>query len=145
MRSHPKKWHLLIPDVAPRGDSLQLGQLRLNPPGLGSKCGKRVERFSDFGKYKGNFRNHTTSLPTYRTLSKWGKWVDRLSDFGKYKGYITGCPISQTSLCFCYFLGFWSKYRGTSDSHWIAHEILISKLTLLSFLREKLTKLRHKT
>ena len=27
---------------------LQLGQLRLNPPGLGSKCGKRVERLSDF-------------------------------------------------------------------------------------------------
>ena len=60
---------------------IQLGQLRLNPPRLGSKCGKRVERFSDFGKYKGNFRNHTTSLPTYHTLSKWGKWVDRLSDF----------------------------------------------------------------
>ena len=29
-------------------NSLQLGQLRLNPPGLGSKCGKRVERLSDF-------------------------------------------------------------------------------------------------
>ena len=27
---------------------LQLGQLRLNSPGLGSKCGKWVERFSDF-------------------------------------------------------------------------------------------------
>ena len=27
---------------------IQLGQLRLNPPGLGSKCGKWVERFSDF-------------------------------------------------------------------------------------------------
>ena len=27
---------------------LQLCQLRLNPPGLGSKCGKRVERLSDF-------------------------------------------------------------------------------------------------
>ena len=79
---------------------LQLGQLRLNPPGLGSKCGKRVERFSDFGKYKGNVRNHTTSLPTYRTLSKWGKWVDRLSDFGKYKGYIrnhsTSLPAYRT-------------------------------------------------
>ena len=79
---------------------VQLGQLRLNPPGLGSKCGKRVERFSDFGKYKGNFRNHTTSLPTYRTLSKWGKWVDRLSDFGKYKGYIrnhsTSLPAYRT-------------------------------------------------
>ena len=42
----------------------------VEPPGLGSKCGKWVERFSDFGKYKGNFRNHTTSLPAYRTLSK---------------------------------------------------------------------------
>ena len=39
-------------------DTLQLGQLRLNPPGLGSKCGKWVERFSDFGKYKGYIRNH---------------------------------------------------------------------------------------
>ena len=28
--------------------AIQLGQLRLNPPGLGSKCGKRVERLSDF-------------------------------------------------------------------------------------------------
>ena len=27
---------------------IQLGQLRLNPPGLGSKCGKRVERLCDF-------------------------------------------------------------------------------------------------
>ena len=27
---------------------IQLGQLRLNPPRLGSKCGKRVERLSDF-------------------------------------------------------------------------------------------------
>ena len=59
----------------------------VEPPGLGSKCSKRVERFSDFGKHKGNFRNHTTSLPTYRTLRKWGKWVDRLRDFGKYKGH----------------------------------------------------------
>ena len=89
---------------------IQLGQLRLNPPGLGSKCGRRVERFSDFGKYKGNFRNHTTSLPTYRTLSKWGKWVDRLSDFGKYKGYIrnhsTSLPAYRTS----------SQVRGGSIS-----------------------------
>ena len=53
--------------------AIQLGQLRLNPPGLGSKCGKWVERFSDFGKYKGNIKNHTTSLPIYQTLSKWGK------------------------------------------------------------------------
>ena len=30
----------------------------------------------------------------------------------KYEG-ATGCPISQTWLCFCYFLGFWSRYRGT--------------------------------
>ena len=28
--------------------AIQLGQLRLNPPGLGSKWGKRVERLSDF-------------------------------------------------------------------------------------------------
>ena len=28
--------------------TIQLGQLRLNPPGLGLKCGKRVERLSDF-------------------------------------------------------------------------------------------------
>ena len=80
------------------------------PPGLGSKCGKWVERFSDFGKYKGNFRNHTTSLPTYRTLSKWGKWVDRFSDFGKYKGYIrnhsTSLPAYRTL----------SQVRGGSTS-----------------------------
>ena len=79
---------------------IQLGQLRLNPPGLCSKCGKWVESFSDFGKYKGNISNHTTSLPTYHTLSKWGKWVDRLSDFGKYKGYIrnhsTSLPAYRT-------------------------------------------------
>ena len=91
-------------------ERLQLGQLRLNPPGLGSKYGKRVERFSDFGKYKGNFRNNTTSLPAYRTLSKWGKWVDRLSDFGKYKGYIrnhsTSLPAYRTL----------SQVRGGSTS-----------------------------
>ena len=57
----------------------------------------------------------------------------------------TGCPISLGPLCFCYFLGFWSTYRGTFHSHWIAHEILIPKLTLLSILCEKLTKLQHKT
>ena len=38
---------------------IQLGQLRLNPPGLGSKCGKWVERLSDFGKYKEYFKTHT--------------------------------------------------------------------------------------
>ena len=58
---------------------------------------------------------------------------------------ITGCPISQTWLCFCYFLGFWSKYRETFDSHWMAHKISILKLALLSFLCEKLTELRNKT
>ena len=45
---------------------IQLGQLRLNPPGLGSKW---VERFSDFGKYKGNVRNHTTSLLTTKAAT----------------------------------------------------------------------------
>ena len=82
----------------------------VEPPGLGSKCGKRVERFSDLGKYKGNFRNHTTSLPTYSTLSKWGKWEDRLSDFGKYKGYnrnhSTSLPAYRTL----------SQVRGGSTS-----------------------------
>ena len=57
----------------------------------------------------------------------------------------TGCPISQSSLCFGHFLGFWSTYRGTFHSHWIAHEILIPKLTWPFILREKLTKLQHKT
>ena len=55
----------------------------------------------------------------------------------------TGCPILLDPLSFCHFLGFWSTYRGTFHSHWIAHKILISKLTLLSILREKLTKLQH--
>ena len=36
---------------------------------------------------------------------------------------ITGCPISQTSLCFCHFLGFWSTYRRTSDHYSTALEI----------------------
>ena len=57
----------------------------------------------------------------------------------------TGCPISLGPLSFCHFLGFWSTYRGTIHSHRIAHEILIPKLTLLSILREILTKLQHKT
>ena len=43
------------------------------PPGLGSKWGKWVDRLSDFGKYKGYIRNHSTSLPAYCTLSEvWG-------------------------------------------------------------------------
>ena len=35
-------------DTVYRGEIVQLGQLRLNPPGLGSKCCKQVERLSDF-------------------------------------------------------------------------------------------------
>ena len=57
----------------------------------------------------------------------------------------TGCPILLGPLSFCHFLGFWSTYRGTFHSHWIANEILILKLTLFSILREILTKLQHKT
>ena len=64
-----------------------------------------------------------------------------LSKFDHY----TGCPILLGPLSFCHYLGFWSTHRGTFHSHWIAHEILILKLTLLSILREKLTKLQHKT
>ena len=101
-----------------------LGQLRLNPPGLGSKCSKWVERFSDFRKYKGNFRNHTTSLPAYCTLSKWGKWVDRLSDFGKYKGYIrnhsTSLPAYRTL----------SQVRGGSTSADLAVFLLLMPFKL---------------
>ena len=41
---------------------------------------------------------------------------------------LTGCPTLLFPLCFCYFLGFQSTYRGTFHSHWIAHKILISKL-----------------
>ena len=82
----------------------------VEPPGLDWKCGKRVERYSDFGKYKRNFRNHITSVPTYHTLSMWGKWVDRLSDFGKFKGYIrnhsTSLPAYRTL----------SQVRGGSTS-----------------------------
>ena len=34
---------------------------------------KWVDRLSDFGKYIGYIRNHSTSLPGYRTLSQvWG-------------------------------------------------------------------------
>ena len=35
-----------------------------------SKWGKWVDRLSDFGKYKGYIRNHSTSLPAYCTLSQ---------------------------------------------------------------------------
>ena len=59
--------------------------------------------------------------------------------------YITGCTIILGPHVICHFLGFWSTYRGTFHSHRIAHEILIPKLTLLSILREILTKLQHKT
>ena len=46
MRSHPKKWHLLIPDAAPRGDSSYIwipldSSSRANPGLLGClKCNK---------------------------------------------------------------------------------------------------------
>ena len=76
-RTHPRLVSFIITDGKQLKSSLffkvfliQLSQLRLNPPRLGLKCGKRVERFSDFGKYKGNFRYHSTSLPAYRTLSQ---------------------------------------------------------------------------
>ena len=39
-------------------------------PRLGSKWGKWAERLSDFGKYKGYFKNHTKSPPTHPTLSQ---------------------------------------------------------------------------
>ena len=91
-----------------------VGQLDIVPVQLSMKLvayrERCVERFSDFGKYEGNFRNHITSLPTYRTLSKWGKWVDRFSNFGKYKGYIrnhsTSLPVYRTL----------SQVRGGSTS-----------------------------
>ena len=35
----------------------------------------------------------------------------------------TGCPISKFPICFCHFLGFWNKYRGTSDLYSTALEI----------------------
>ena len=50
----------------------------------------------------------------------------------------TGCPVKLSALRFCYFLGFQSTYRRTSGHFSIAQETRISKLTLLSFLREKL-------
>ena len=57
--------------------NLQLGQLRLNPPGLGSKW---VERFiSDFGKYKGNVRNHTTSLLTTKAATDQINFENKMS------------------------------------------------------------------
>ena len=65
---HPQPRHL---HTAGAGRGLHVGytarSAEVEPPGLGSKCGKRVERFSDFGKYKGYIRNHSTSLPAYRT------------------------------------------------------------------------------
>ena len=50
----------------------------------------------------------------------------------------TGCPVKLSALRFCYFLGFQSTYERTSSHFSIAQEIRISKLTLLSFLHEKL-------
>ena len=50
----------------------------------------------------------------------------------------TGCPVKLSALRFCYFLGFQSTYRRTSGHFSIAQEMRISKLTLLSFLCEKL-------
>ena len=49
-----------------------------------------------------------------------------------------GCTVKLSALRFCYFLGFQSTYRRTSGHFSIAQEMRISKLTLLSFLREKL-------
>ena len=60
----------------------------VEPPRLGSKWGKRVERMSDFYYILYIFQNHSTYLPTYPTCSKCGKWVERFSDFGKYKGNV---------------------------------------------------------
>ena len=87
-------------------------------------------------------KNNPMTEGTYEGTSENGKMEHY--DF-RSQNLDTGCPILLGPLCFCYFLGFQSTYRGTFHSHWIAHKILISKLTLLSILREKLTKLQHKT
>ena len=47
-----------------------LGQLESPPPRLGPKWGKWADRLSDFVKYKGYLKNHTTSQTTYPTLSE---------------------------------------------------------------------------
>ena len=57
----------------------------------------------------------------------------------------TGCPVKLSALRFCYFLGFQSTYRRTSGHFSIAQEMRISKLTLLSFLCEKLIELQNQT
>ena len=44
----------------------------MNPPRLGSKWDKWGSRLRDFGKCKGYFKNHATSIPAFPTLSAIG-------------------------------------------------------------------------
>ena len=69
-------WCKLIIDICYTARSGQL-----EPPRLGWKCGKWVERLSDFWNILCIFQNHTTPPPTYSTLREWGKCVERLCDF----------------------------------------------------------------
>ena len=69
-------WCKLIIDICYTARSGQL-----EPTRLGWKCGKWVERLSDFWNILYIFQNHTTPPPTYSTLREWGKCVERLCDF----------------------------------------------------------------
>ena len=62
-----------------------------------------------------------------------------------YVQLCTGCPTIEFSLCFACFLGFPCSYRGSFYHFSTAQETTIPKLTLLSSLYQKLTKLQNKT
>ena len=66
----------------------------------------------------------------------------RFLDF--FQSFNTGCPKSPSALLFVLFLSFQIRYRGSSDHFSTAQELQIPKLTLLSFLCEKM-QLQHKT
>ena len=60
----------LLRDYKPLNLTARPGQPEPPSARLGLKWGKWVARLSDFGKYKGYFKNHTTSQPAYLTRSK---------------------------------------------------------------------------
>ena len=70
---------------------------------------------------KFNFTTRTSSIYLSRPFLKLGNG-NRLT-LVLLLHISTGCPTALGPLCFRFFLGFQSTYRGTFHSHWIAHKL----------------------
>ena len=88
---------------------VQLCWASLNPPPrLGPKWGKWADRLSDFVKYKGYLKNHTTSQTTYPTLSECTLLIFCTKCEGKF---VSVAPTRKMLLSMCSVLA-WAGGRA---------------------------------